>query len=52
MTTERPYRATMTPEQALDTIVLNGGVLFDPQVVKAFREAWDANLIQSWLEIR
>ncbi len=32
----------MTPEQALETIVSNGGTLFDPQVVQAFREAWDA----------
>ena len=52
MTTERPYRATMTPEQALDTIVDSGGVLFDPEVVQAFKEAWEANMIQSWLEIR
>jgi hypothetical protein len=36
MTSDRPYRKAMSPEQALEDIRRNSGIQFDPAVVKAF----------------
>jgi len=36
MTSERPYRKAVTPEEALQEIRANTGIQFDPQVVEAF----------------
>ena len=36
MTSERPYREALTPEEALNEIIKNSGTQFDPQVVQAF----------------
>jgi HD-GYP domain-containing protein (c-di-GMP phosphodiesterase class II) len=33
MTTDRPYRASMTPEAALKELIENSGTQFDPMVV-------------------
>ncbi len=52
MTTERPYRATLSPSNAFDTIVQKSGILFDAVVVDAFAQAWQAKLIQNWIDIR
>jgi putative nucleotidyltransferase with HDIG domain len=52
MTTERPYRNTLTPEGAFQTIVESSGLLFDPAVVSAFKVAWKANRFQAALSIR
>jgi putative two-component system response regulator len=52
MTTERPYRTTLSPSSAYETIASNGGILFDPSVIAAFADAWKANLIQNWIDIR
>jgi putative nucleotidyltransferase with HDIG domain len=38
MTTDRPYRAAMTFEEALDELRLNAGRQFDPRCVDAFEE--------------
>lgn len=39
MTSERPYRQAMPPEEALAEIRAKAGVQFDPQVVEAFEAA-------------
>jgi HD-GYP domain-containing protein (c-di-GMP phosphodiesterase class II) len=36
MTSERPYRKAVPPEEALQEIRANAGIQFDPQVVEAF----------------
>ncbi|MCD6449450.1 MAG: transporter substrate-binding domain-containing protein [Thermotogaceae bacterium] len=36
MTSKRPYREALKPEEALNEIVKNSGVQFDPQVVQVF----------------
>jgi two-component system, cell cycle response regulator len=36
MTSERPYRAAMTAEQAVTTLAENAGTQFDPSIVTAF----------------
>jgi len=38
MTSERPYRASFTQQQALQEIVSCAGTQFDPQVVEVFRK--------------
>lgn len=39
MTSERPYREAMSPQEALKEIRAQAGVQFDPQVVEAFEAA-------------
>jgi len=41
MTTNRPYRRGMPPEQAKKEIVRQSGHQFDPQVVRSFLDSWD-----------
>lgn len=41
MTTDRPYRAKMSKEEARDEIIKHSGLQFDPTVVQAFIEAWE-----------
>lgn len=38
MITDRPYRAGMTPWNALKELEKGAGTQFDPEVVKAFKE--------------
>jgi len=40
MTSDRPYRKGLKPEDALKEILRNGGTQFDPEVVRAFERAW------------
>ena len=40
MTSDRPYRKALKPEDALKEILRNGGTQFDPEVVRAFERAW------------
>jgi putative two-component system response regulator len=47
MTTRRPYSPTLTLDQAYSEILHNSGTQYDPQVVDAFRRAWEAGLIHS-----
>jgi len=39
MTTKRPYRKSMTPQDALVELMANAGTQFDPQIVDAFVNA-------------
>ncbi len=41
MTSNRPYRAAASPEDALNEIVHLVGVQFDPTMVEAFRRSWE-----------
>jgi putative nucleotidyltransferase with HDIG domain len=43
MTSDRPYRKAMPPFDARDTIIRASGTQFDPEVVRAFAEAFDRN---------
>jgi putative two-component system response regulator len=47
MTTLRPYRTVMTPQEAHEEIVAQSGKMYDPEVVDVFRSAWEANHIQN-----
>jgi putative two-component system response regulator len=40
MTTMRPYREVLTPENAYREIETNTGILFDPAAVRAFQRIW------------
>ncbi len=40
MCCERPYRAAMSPEQALNEIIQRSGANYDPRVVEALQTAW------------
>ena len=42
MTSDRPHRAALDPEDALAQLTLGAGTQFDPAVVSAFREAFSA----------
>ncbi len=40
MTSDRPYRKALKPEDALKEILKNRGTQFDPEVVRTFERAW------------
>ena len=41
MTSDRPYRLALPPEQALEELERCAGSQFDPEVATAFLEAWE-----------
>jgi HD-GYP domain-containing protein (c-di-GMP phosphodiesterase class II) len=41
MTTDRPYRRAMSPEEAREELVRGAGTQFDPRVVGALLEILD-----------
>jgi putative two-component system response regulator len=41
LTTPRPYKVEIAPDEALTLIKDSGGTLFDPQVVAVFVERFD-----------
>ncbi len=45
MTTQRPYRKELTPEQAFKEVVSCAGIQYDPLMVEAFAHAWDTEKI-------
>jgi putative two-component system response regulator len=45
MTTERPYRKELTPEQAFNEVVSGSGIQYDPLMVDAFQHAWETDKI-------
>lgn len=45
MTSDRPYRSAMDPEQAIRIITEENGRQFDPRVVQAFLLAWNKGRI-------
>ena len=42
MTSDRPYRPALPAEQAVEEVERCAGTQFDPEVVRAFVEAWEA----------
>jgi HD-GYP domain-containing protein (c-di-GMP phosphodiesterase class II) len=42
MTSDRPYRPALTPEDAVEELERCAGTQFDPDIVRAFVEAWEA----------
>ncbi len=45
MTTERPYRKELTPEQAYHEVISCSGIQYDPVIVDAFQHAWETEKI-------
>ena len=45
MTTERPYRQELTPEQAFGEVISGSGIQYDPLIVDAFQHAWETDKI-------
>jgi putative two-component system response regulator len=45
MTTKRPYRDELTPEQAYNEIISGSGIQYDPVMVEAFQHAWETEKI-------
>ena len=45
MTTERPYRKELTPEQAFNEVISGSGIQYDPLIVDAFQHAWETDKI-------
>ena len=45
MTTKRPYRKELTPEEATSEIISCSGNQYDPLMVEAFQHAWETNKI-------
>jgi HD-GYP domain-containing protein (c-di-GMP phosphodiesterase class II) len=41
MTTKRPYRKALTPEEAFDEVITGSGKQYDPLIVEAFQHAWE-----------
>ena len=41
MTTERPYRKELSPEQAFNEVVSGSGIQYDPLIVETFQHAWE-----------
>lgn len=42
MTTKRPYRKELTPQQAYQEINSGSGVQYDPLIVETFQHAWES----------
>jgi HD-GYP domain-containing protein (c-di-GMP phosphodiesterase class II) len=47
MTIHRVYHPALTPEQAHDEIINCAGTRYDPAIVAAFQNAWQAGKIHS-----
>jgi HD-GYP domain-containing protein (c-di-GMP phosphodiesterase class II) len=45
MTTERPYRKELTPEQAFNEVISGSGIQYDPLMLEAFQHAWETEKI-------
>jgi len=41
LTSVRPYREALSPEEALNEIIHGAGTQFDPLVVEAFKQVWE-----------
>jgi putative two-component system response regulator len=50
MTTRRPYRNALSPQEAYEEILAGSGSQYDPAIVQAFRKVWEANKILSIYE--
>jgi putative nucleotidyltransferase with HDIG domain len=46
LTSDRPYRRAITPYEAKETIIKGAGREFDPQVVRAFQEAFHSGELE------
>lgn len=49
MTTNRPYRAAISPELAYQEILSQSGAQFDEEMVEAFKRCWDGGSIREIL---
>lgn len=41
MTTQRPYRKELSPDQAFNEVVSGSGIQYDPLIVETFQHAWE-----------
>ena len=47
MTSDRPYRRTMSPQAAIVELERGAGTQFDPKVVVALMRAWQSNDLET-----
>jgi putative two-component system response regulator len=45
MTTKRPYRQELLPEEACNEVMAGSGIQYDPFMVEAFKHAWNTDKI-------
>jgi putative nucleotidyltransferase with HDIG domain len=45
MTTERAYQPAKSPQDAMDEIVQNAGIKYDPAIVAALQKGWDSGRV-------
>jgi putative two-component system response regulator len=45
LTTDRPYRKAISPEDACEEIINRSGTKYDPDMVAAFKRCWDSGRI-------
>jgi putative two-component system response regulator len=45
LTTDRPYRKAITPEEACEEIISHSGSKYDPAMVAVFKRCWDIGII-------
>lgn len=50
LTTDRPYRKGMDPQEALECIISESGTQLDPQIVEVFRHLFTKGIIQKLME--
>jgi len=48
LTSDRPYRAAMTPQDAHHEVVARSGTRFDPDVIAVFDELWRRGKLDTW----
>ncbi len=52
MTSDRPYRRALSPQEALEAIVQNSGRQFHPEFVRLFLKMWERGKSEAGLEIK
>lgn len=46
LTSDRPYRKRIPVDEAMDYLMEQSGILFDPEIVSAFRRMWKKNNLE------
>ncbi|MEO0235202.1 MAG: HD domain-containing phosphohydrolase [candidate division WOR-3 bacterium] len=50
MTSHRPYRPALPVELALEELITKKGILYDPKVVEAFKNLYNANILKKIIQ--
>ena len=46
LTSDRPYRKRISPDETMAYLKEQSGILFDPEVVTAFERMWEKNKLE------